>query len=673
MDLIYSNFKDNKIEDIGIIHSYELDVAYGSEENDYELTIPQGKYEIYPNSILYLDGTEYGGIVDSISINSQEQSVTYSGRTFQGILNSFILYPSKNENVLSYAGDIELIINQLLERLNITELFDIDIQANEEDRECQNVSDQDSEGNLYMGLYDYIVKLTYQNGMKPKILVQDGKITISIYSNVDYSDDDYFVLASAPYVATKSYNKTNHYHCRALDEETSKTYDIDVYLDEDGNVLPYSNDNPLQDSDYIFSVPTGAIGGMDSRTEYISTNAEATNNYIRLTEKPKDWNSKYMNYFMLGDDTEEDSEDEYISVEADAYHKLTSQPSDWATNFEDYYTRVVDGLGVATYTNVEGKTTSNSYSLTTQKPTDWGTNFGSYFQKSGSRFVQAKGLDPLYKSQKGKKKPKGFPSRKVKDDDGDGEHLVFQEFYTKNGQGSYEQLKSSTKTVYRKMKSKPSNWNKDHYSDYYYKGYNSQGKTDYIKCNIKYIKVVKKLKRPNSKGETEKVTWQKKERPFSECKWKKNRYYEKESKTIYPSWRPSEYYRDVHYQSPPTWVANKYYQDNGNRYAPTFQAKKIYEFSFPNWQQNKYYYEVVDHYASMIENILSRIEDDATADSLDIDLPSNQIYDINDMVGINDSIIEDVVMRISKKIVKIKNGIAEVSYEIGDVKRKLRR
>lgn len=92
MDLIYTN-PDR--EDLGVLFDYEFDLAFGSDENNFECKIQMENHCMEPGSYLYIEGTEYGGIVDSIAVDTEQKTVTYSGRTWHGILAGNIVEPGK--------------------------------------------------------------------------------------------------------------------------------------------------------------------------------------------------------------------------------------------------------------------------------------------------------------------------------------------------------------------------------------------------------------------------------------------------------------------------------------------------------------------------------------------------------------------------------------------------
>lgn len=92
MDLIYTN-PDR--EDLGVLFDYEFDLAFGSSENNFECKVQMDNHCMEPGSFLYIEGTEYGGIVDSVAVDTENKTVTYSGRTWHGILAGNVIEPGK--------------------------------------------------------------------------------------------------------------------------------------------------------------------------------------------------------------------------------------------------------------------------------------------------------------------------------------------------------------------------------------------------------------------------------------------------------------------------------------------------------------------------------------------------------------------------------------------------
>ena len=80
-------------EDIGVLQNYELDLAFGSDENSFECVVDINNHCCGFGFFLYAEGTEYGGIIDSVEIKNSNQEIVYRGRTWHGVLNSKVLEP----------------------------------------------------------------------------------------------------------------------------------------------------------------------------------------------------------------------------------------------------------------------------------------------------------------------------------------------------------------------------------------------------------------------------------------------------------------------------------------------------------------------------------------------------------------------------------------------------
>ena len=78
-----------------------FDCAWGSGENDFELTLYDGT--VLPDrGLVYVDGTEVGGIVDHMKdeLSDGVSVVTYSGRSWHGMLAGKVLQPDSGQDYL---------------------------------------------------------------------------------------------------------------------------------------------------------------------------------------------------------------------------------------------------------------------------------------------------------------------------------------------------------------------------------------------------------------------------------------------------------------------------------------------------------------------------------------------------------------------------------------------
>ena len=122
MDLIYTNA--NRV-DQGVLLAYALDLSFGVDENenDFELTLGKTEPMLEDGSIIYMEGTEYGGIVGGMRSKSVDETRVHLGRTWHGILDDKVICPDPGEDYLIVSGDANEVLGELIDRLGLGELF----------------------------------------------------------------------------------------------------------------------------------------------------------------------------------------------------------------------------------------------------------------------------------------------------------------------------------------------------------------------------------------------------------------------------------------------------------------------------------------------------------------------------------------------------------------------
>ena len=122
MDLIYMN---SDKEDIGVLKDYTFDLAFGSSENDFECVVSAKNNVCKPGFFLYYEGSEYGGIIDSVYVDTESENIKYLGRTWHGIIASKIIQPDANQDYLILNGEANAVIDSLLSRMGLSSLFKV--------------------------------------------------------------------------------------------------------------------------------------------------------------------------------------------------------------------------------------------------------------------------------------------------------------------------------------------------------------------------------------------------------------------------------------------------------------------------------------------------------------------------------------------------------------------
>lgn len=225
MDLIYTNA--NK-EDVGVLLAYDLDLAFGADENDFECRIQMSEHCCEAGAFLYIEGTEYGGIIDKIKSDTTEGEVVYYGRTWHGILDSKILEPDSGEAYLVVSGEANAVIGTLLERMGLSGLFRAEYVSS-------GLTISSYKMHRYVTGYDGIKKMLASVGGKLEFTYQDGMVILSAVPVHDYSVDEEFDSDQIGFEVTKKHNSVNHLVCLGSGELENRMV-VHLYVDESGEI-----------------------------------------------------------------------------------------------------------------------------------------------------------------------------------------------------------------------------------------------------------------------------------------------------------------------------------------------------------------------------------------------------------------------------------------------------
>ncbi len=162
---------DSARKPIASLDDYELDLAYGSDENDFKLTcLPQPA----AGSLIMMDGTEYGGMV---TVRNTDGSV--EGPTWHGMLSRRILQPDAGKDYLTVSGNAATILNTLFKRIGLDSLFTAD---------ASTVTIGGWQFDRYTDAYTGVTKMLTANNAKLRLTWLDGHVH-AIAKPVDHYGD----------------------------------------------------------------------------------------------------------------------------------------------------------------------------------------------------------------------------------------------------------------------------------------------------------------------------------------------------------------------------------------------------------------------------------------------------------------------------------------------------
>ena len=178
-----------------------FDCAWGSGENDFELTLYDGT--VLPDrGRVYVDGTEVGGIVDHMKdeLSDGVSVVTYSGRSWHGMLAGKVLQPDSGQDYLKVSGPVNQVLSNLLARIGLSDVFKV--------RADSTKTIPTFQFDRYCTAYDGIRRMLAANDLK--LLFQEVDGTVWMYAQPIVAHDDTVDSDLVDFSITKDYRRTNH-------------------------------------------------------------------------------------------------------------------------------------------------------------------------------------------------------------------------------------------------------------------------------------------------------------------------------------------------------------------------------------------------------------------------------------------------------------------------------
>ena len=226
MDIILAN---KALAEQGVIYTdYSLDFDT-TDTMDYKLTATRAIYDkLSTATYLYIPGTEYGGIIDSITHNTSDDSIIASGRSFRGLLNSKIIAPDSGQDYKVVSGNLAEILDSILVENNLDYLYMIDpaltwITLNNYQiaRYCSvlyllNALESKTELSLYLAWS-----------------AKYHKVIITYRQQIDWTSKSLYVQADI--TTTKTSHKVNHLICLGSGELKDRMR-VDLYADTQGRI-----------------------------------------------------------------------------------------------------------------------------------------------------------------------------------------------------------------------------------------------------------------------------------------------------------------------------------------------------------------------------------------------------------------------------------------------------
>ena len=216
---------DPAVGDVREIEEFELDLAFGSDENALKLEARAGDAP-EEGQFVFIDGTEYGGVIDQASYEAGREatgSILCKGRTWHGILAGKRLLPDSGSGYLSVSGKAGEVLASIVGRMGLSGLF----SAAPDDTAVSYTFERFCDG------YSGLKAMAEANGRKVAMRLRGGKVELSLPPAVDYANKVDSDLLD--FKLTSVHRCVNHLVCAGTGELEERAV-VHFYADAAGSV-----------------------------------------------------------------------------------------------------------------------------------------------------------------------------------------------------------------------------------------------------------------------------------------------------------------------------------------------------------------------------------------------------------------------------------------------------
>ena len=214
-------------EEVGFLTDYNADIEIGGN-NDFQIDTPSAYKVMDFGYAAYVNGTEYGGIISRIEIDTKSKKISYSGQTWRGILSNYVIKPDSGQDYKVVSGTASSIISTLISGFGIDGWYSI--TAN------NDITVSNYQFDRYCTLLDGITKMLKSVSSRLNVACNNGAITLSVVPIHDYSDElEYSQDSDINFRITDNRDGVNHLVCLGKGELQNRQV-VDLYIQQDGTI-----------------------------------------------------------------------------------------------------------------------------------------------------------------------------------------------------------------------------------------------------------------------------------------------------------------------------------------------------------------------------------------------------------------------------------------------------
>lgn len=225
MDLVIAD-RDNRA--YLVTRDFTLDMQWGDDErgNDFELSGVGGGLQ--GGDLAYIDGTEFGGVIDSAQVESDSSGVRtlYRGRTWHGVLMGKVVCPPSGESHTTAVGEANSAIAGLLAKCPPGDLFGASVSDS-------GLSLAEVRLPRFCTLYEALRRICRAAGGRLGISATSAGVRLECLPVVDWGE-----LAEpggVPFSADSVYRPVNHLVVLGKGEMELREV-VHLFADSDGNI-----------------------------------------------------------------------------------------------------------------------------------------------------------------------------------------------------------------------------------------------------------------------------------------------------------------------------------------------------------------------------------------------------------------------------------------------------
>lgn len=256
VDLIIT---DSNHVDVRSAADFTLDCAWGKEENDFELVV-SGASTIDAGAYIYVDGSECGGVVDAMEdqLTAGVSTLTYSGRTWHGVLANKILEPDRGKDYLTVSGTASTVIGSLISRVGLDGVFDA---VDSPTAGAQTIKSYRFD--RYTDCYTGLRKMCAANGLKLRLAYTSGQVNIWAEPVAHYGDSIDSDLID--FDATRTWRKPNHLIGLGKGDLAARVV-VHWYTDAKGNVSQTQSLRGVDEITQVYDYSSAETAELNQKT-----------------------------------------------------------------------------------------------------------------------------------------------------------------------------------------------------------------------------------------------------------------------------------------------------------------------------------------------------------------------------------------------------------------------